>query len=301
MSGQLSEIKKKIVSTKNTRKITLAMQLEASSKMKQFQDRALSTRDYSMDLIKMVKTIANDEFFSDNKFSVKRDGGKVLFILYSSDKGLCGSLNTQISKATFTSDLWKETKEDKRILLTIGKKGTDYSKYNGYPVHKSFKNLAEKPTSLDVLEIVDYIVNLWMVEDIKQIVMITPHFKNSLVFYPVMKTFLPFSSEMFEDHLKQSIESVESDATDIEIEKTIIYEPSKKEIENFLIESFIQGIFMQAFYELKASEYSSRMMAMKNATDSADEMVDKLTLSFNKARQAAITQEIAEIVAGASV
>jgi len=297
MSGQLSEIKKKIGSTKNTRKITLAMQLEASSKMKQFQDKAISTRSYSRNLVKMAKNIATDDILNNNLFSRKREGGKILFLLYSSDKGLCGSLNTQISKATFRSPLWNNTKEENRILFTIGKKGTDYSNYNGLKVDKSFSNISEKPTNIDILEIVDAVVKVWEKEYIEKIVMVTPHYKNSLVFYPQMKTFLPFSKEMFIEFLEES----EDNQAELKVDENVIYEPSKEIVLDSLMKSVIQGIFMQAFYELKASEYSSRMMAMKNATDSADDMVEKLTLSFNKARQAAITQEIAEIVSGASV
>ena len=129
--------------------------------------------------------------------------------------------------------------------------------------------------------------------------MIAPHFKNSLVFYPVIKQYFPFTKEMIAEHLnvEEIEEKKELKKQDLS-DKTIYFEPSEEKFKETLTKYIIESLFFQSFLELKANEYSSRMIAMQNATDAAGEMIDKLTLQLNKARQAAITQQIAEIVGG---
>ena len=124
----------------------------------------------------------------------------------------------------------------------------------------------------------------------KEVKLIAPHYKNSFTFYPVVKTFLPFSEDMLQTHLGAMEMELESKDTDF-----MLFEPSSELVLDKLYEQISQALFLQALYELKASEYSSRMIAMKNATESADKIIKNLTLDLNKARQAAITQEIAEL------
>ncbi len=301
MAGSLITIRKRIKSVKNTKKITKAMQLVAASKMKFFQKKALSSRAYSWELLKLLKKNLNEDIKSE--LIEQRTEGRTLFVLYTSDKGLCGPLNTKMIKTLFNSNIWNKTPKEERLVFTIGKKSFDYAQYNNIKVEKSFKGLKEKLESMEALEIVDDIVHYWLSKDIKKVVMVAPHYKNSLVFYPVIKTYLPFSSEMVEEHinLKNIIPDLERfDEINIENDdvKDPIIEPSKESLVEVLVANVIEALFLQSFFELKASEYSSRMIAMQNATDAANEMIDKLTLTFNKARQAAITQEIAEIVGG---
>lgn len=297
--ASLLEIKGRIKAVKNTRKITKAMQLVAASKMKQFQRKAVSSRTFTWDLLEILNSSLDAE--SNISLCEERETGKTVFILYSSDKGLCGALNSRLTKTLMNSDKWNNTPEKDRILITIGKKSFDFATYNEIPVEKSFNSLSEKLTPLEALELVDDILKLWNKDKVKEVVMTAPHYKNSLTYYPVMKTYLPFTADMVHEHL--NIEKLEEGEEVVKVsneegEPPMIYEPDEERFQEQLVEQIIIALFMQSFLELKAAEYSSRMIAMQNATDAAGDIIDRLTLQFNKARQAAITQEIAELVAG---
>lgn len=299
MPGSLNEIKKKIRATKNTRKITKAMQLVAASKMRVFQKKAVSSRQYAWDLLEVLRNNLGDELQTD--LTEERLKGKTVFVLYTSDKGLCGALNTRILKTLLNSKKWNETPEEDRLLFTVGKKSYDFATFRGISVEKSFNSINEKITAHDALAIVSEIIKYWNHHKVKEVLMIAPHYKNSLVYYPVMKTYLPFSEHMVHQHV-HAAKNAEGEEIKLEevftSEPLIEYEPSQERFNEVLIEQIVTTLFMQSFLELKASEYSSRMIAMQNATDAAGDMIHKYSLQFNKARQAAITQEIAEIVGG---
>lgn len=306
MSGRLVEIKKRIGSTKNTKKITKAMYLESSTKMKQFQDKALSSRLFAWDLLRILGKIINEET-ENNTFVEKRKTGKILFLLYTSDKGLCGSLNTRLINTLFESKIWKSTPESNRLLITIGKKSYDYARFNDIKIEKSFQSLSENLTPIESASIIDDITQYWTSGEIKQVIMAAPHYKNTVVFYPIMKTYLPFSKDMVNEHIgiadqfDKDLNQVEKEGDQKDFftdEPYMIFEPSEQSFRETLTQYIVHALFLQSFFELKAAEYSNRAMAMKNATDAAQDMIDSLTLNFNKARQAEITQEIAEIMAG---
>lgn len=304
MPGGLIEIKKRIRATKNTRKITSAMQLVAASKMRVFQKKAISSRTYAWELLHALKS--NLKEVAHSPLTQKREEGKVLFLLYTSDKGLCGALNTRILKTLMSSNLWNNTPAEDRLLVTIGKKSYDFATYRNIPVEKAFKPMNEKLTLMEGVGILDTVVGYFVRGEVKEIHMVAPHYKNSLVYYPVVKTYLPFSEDMIDQHvralehaegimIRDELEEEEDVAND---ETPHVFEPTKERFLEVLIEQIVYSIFMQSFFELKAAEYSSRMVAMQSATDAAGDIIDRLTLRYNKARQAAITQEIAEIVAG---
>jgi F-type H+-transporting ATPase subunit gamma len=279
------------------------MQLVAASKMRVFQKKAISSRTYAWDLLSVLKT--NIKETSHSALTQKREEGKVLFLLYTSDKGLCGALNTRILKALTTSNLWNSTAPEDRLLITIGKKSFDFASYRNIPVEKSFKSLNEKLTLLEGAEILDAVIGYFIRGEVKEVHMVAPHYKNSLVYYPVVKTYLPFSKDMINQHVR-ALEHAEGIMMKDELEEEDVpnndaphvFEPTKERFIEVLIEQIVTSIFMQSFFELKAAEYSSRMVAMQNATEAAGDIIDRLTLRFNKARQATITQEIAEIVGG---
>lgn len=288
----LIETRKKIRSVHQTRKITRAMQLVSAAKMKVFQKRAVSIRQYAWDLLEILKRYLSKKQISE--WMEQRISGKTIFILYSSDKGLCGPLNGRLQRAMLGSVAWKNTDPKDRLLVTIGKKAYDFAEYNEIPIERHIKGMKENLTTLDALDFLEHVLYYWRTYKVKQIYMAAPHFKSTLVFYPLVKTFLPFSFDMIEENL-----NVEGESTRAPLQQKIpsymIYEPNKERIIELLFEQVITMLFMQAFLELKAAEYSSRMVAMKSATDNAGELIDKLTLIYNKARQAKITQELAEM------
>lgn len=307
MPGAILEIRKKIDGVQSTRKITKAMQLVAASKMRQFQKRATSSRNFAWDLLKILKNNLSGDNLSI--YAQKRETGKTLFVIYTSDKGLCGPLNNKLINGLFRSSKWKDLKENDRLLITIGKKSYNYAKSNKIPVLENFAGIPEKLSNLDVISFVDKILNYWQNEEepIKEVVFIAPHYKNSFTFYPVMKTFLPFTEEGIMSNTRVGEIEIAESKKDEDSEKdsdnrnmSMIFLPEEEQVLKRLYEQIIQAMFIQAFLELKASEYSSRMIAMQNATDSADKMISGLKLTYNKARQQAITQEIAELI-GASM
>ncbi len=268
------------------------MQLVAASKMRQFQKRAVSTRHYVWDLM----SILEENIHLGSAYAEKRTEGQVLFVLYTSDKGLCGPLNTKLINALFRSDEWNALNEKQRMLITIGKKGHDFAKNHEFHVDKHFTGIPEKMNTVQAIKLVDSILDYWRKGKAKRIVFVAPHYKNSITFYPLLKTFLPFSQEMIETNIgteeRARRRKKESDLL-------MIREPSKEIVVSRLQEQAVITMFLEAFLELKASEYSSRMIAMQNATDAADKVSSALSLQYNKARQQAITAEIAELV-GAS-
>jgi F-type H+-transporting ATPase subunit gamma len=288
----LIETRKKIRSVHQTRKITRAMQLVSAAKMKVFQKRAISIRQYAWDLLETLKQYLTKKMVSE--WMEQRKAGKTVFVLYSSDKGLCGPLNGRLQRALLGSAVWKNTDPKNRLLITIGKKAYDFAQYNEIPIERHIKGMKENLTTLDALDFIQHVLYYWRTYKVKQIYMVAPHFKSTLVFYPLVKTFLPFSFDMISENL-----NVEGEVARLPLQKKIpsymIYEPSKERIIDMLFEQIITMLFMQSFLELKAAEYSSRMVAMKSATDNAGDLIDELTLIYNKARQAKITQELAEM------
>ncbi|MBD3270684.1 ATP synthase F1 subunit gamma [Candidatus Peregrinibacteria bacterium] len=292
--ASLLEIKKKINSVKSTKKITKAMQLVATSKMKNFQKKAFSTRQYLWDLLNVLqKNLSKD---MQSIYTEKRTEGKTLFVVYTSDKGLCGALNANILKGAFRSSKWKDLKDDQKTLITIGKKAKEFARSRNFPIEKSFTEVQENLRPIDTLHIIDHIINLWKSKKIKEVIFVAPHFQNTFTFYPVLKTFLPFSAEMIKTNIGHGESKYRSS---VSRRKYMYYEPDQDRVVHVLFSQIIQGIFVQSFFELKAAEYSSRMLAMQNATDSADRILGDLTLTYNKARQQAITQQLAELI-GAS-
>lgn len=297
MSGNLLEIKKKIAGVKNTRKITKAMQLVASSKMRQFQKRALSARSYVWGLLGVLQN--NLDASMESPFTEGNPDGKVLFVLYTSDKGLCGSLNSKIINSLVRSEKWKALADDQRDLITVGRKSRDFANNNGIEILKSFTAVPEKLSTLDAIAVVDEIIASWMTGNYSEVIFVAPHYKNSFTFYPVMKTFLPFT----EDTVVSTLGALDEDERPKLLASEnlyMVFEPDEEIVLERLYEQLITSLFIQAFLELKASEYSSRMIAMQNATDAADRMISDLSRVYNKARQSAITQEIAELI-GASM
>ncbi len=288
--ASLLELRKKIGSIKNMKKITKAMQLVAASKMKSFQSSAIHAREFTWELLSLMPHVESEE----NAFAQKRSEGNHLFLVYASDKGLCGGLNAQIWKSMVTSKEWLEAHEGQRRVITIGKKALDIAKANHIQPAHSFIALKEKFQTSDLLPMITHILDLWKDSSIAKVYIVAPHYKNSFAYFPVVKTFLPFSQEMVHSYIGKIDETKIAKG----VEPLFAYiEPSKQRVSEVLFTQLITAIFAQSLLELKAAEYSSRMIAMQNATDSAEKMIQQNGLLFNKIRQQMITQQIAEVSA----
>jgi len=282
--ASLIEVRGKISSITNTQKITQAMQLVAASRMKGFQHKALSIRRYTEGLLHLLAK--HQHSIEQLSFAESRLEGKDMFILVTSDKGLCGAMNNRLIKSLFRSEIWANVSESDRLLITIGRKSYDAARSNNVHVAKSFQNLPEDLDAPSALEIVDEIIGYWDRKEVKRVYFIAPHYINPFTFETPIRLYLPFSNELLSSH--GLAVSEEPYATPVE-------EPDGDRLNEQLSSQLAHMLFVQAFFELKATEYSSRMVAMKNATDAAGEFAKSLTLDYNKARQAKITQELAEI------
>jgi F-type H+-transporting ATPase subunit gamma len=291
----LIEVKNKIQSTKNTKKITKAMQLVAANKMKHFQKKAFSSREYAWKLLEALQDLHTN--FSQLSYGEQRTEGATLFVLMTSDKGLAGSLNTRLIKELLRSDAWNELSGTERLLITVGKKSKLAAKREGIPILKSFEGIYEDMTPVNSLKLVAKILEFWEENQCKKVILVSPHYVNPFDIKTTQKQYLPFTQEMIQTHFNWRDEQL--------VEKTVpIAEENLEAGEDHMLArlgfQIVNALFIQAFYELKAAEYSSRMVAMKSATEAADDIIRQLTLDYNKARQAKITQELSELAAGSA-
>lgn len=291
----LIEVKNKIQSTKNTKKITKAMQLVAANKMKTFQKKAFASREYSWRLLESLELLHAN--YKNLSFGEERTEGATLFVLITSDKGLCGALNSKLSKELFNSQEWNSLSPDERLLITVGKKSKLAAKRLGVPVEKAYEGIFEDMDPFNSLKLVSRIVSYWEDKKVKKIVLVSPHYINPFDIKTTQKQYLPFNKEMIQTHFDWRDNYQLSEKMGISEENL---EPGEERLLETLGTQLVNALFVQAFFELKASEYSSRMVAMKKATEAADDMIGDLTLAYNKARQAKITQELAELAAGSA-
>lgn len=283
----LIEIKNKIKSTKGTQKITKAMQLVAAAKMKTFQKTALSVREYTKLLGGELELCGSS--IDEIAFAEPREKGKVLFILMTSDKGLCGAMNARLMKTLYRSDKWNGLSQDERELITVGRKATDTARAMGIPTVASFIGLKEDMKTVDALEVIHVVMERWASEEVKEVVLVAPIYVNPFVFETKLKTYLPLTRKRVEEEVESGIK--------IEPLEASFFEPSKEEAIDRIAQLLVESLFIEAFYELKATEYSSRMVAMKQATEAAGDRIKLLTNVFNRARQSAITQQLSELAA----
>ncbi len=280
------EIRTQIASIKNTQKITSAMEMVAASKMKKAQDRMVASRPYSERITKVIGHLANarPEFehpYMKEVGELKRIG----IIIISSDRGLCGGLNTNLFRSLLKEVADYQAKGIEVDICTIGKKATSFFKNSGLKINSVLTDLGDAPHFDDLLGTVKVMLDAYDNDEIQQLSVAYNRFENTMTQVPTTAQLIPMVA-------------VEDEAMSHRWD--YIYEPDAEEALNALLVRYIEAIVYQGLVENIACEQSSRMIAMKSATDNAGDMVDELELVYNKARQAAITQEISEIVSGAA-
>ena len=291
----LKLIKKRIRSVGNTGKITRAMQLVASSKMKRAQDAAIAARPYAQMLAEMLSALPRNEsgqFVSeeDNPFLVERPVEKRGILFVSTDRGLAGALNANLFRF-----LAAEVKEDNAAFVAVGRKGGQFLARTERNLVAQF-SVSDRAPYREVRPVVETLTNAFREGKIDTIEVIFPRFINNLRQEPTIERLAPIPSlDCFVDAHKGrrclADAPIENDL------REMAFEPSSAEILNRMIELYIRREIHQMILEAQASEQSARMVAMKTATDNAKELEKRLTLNYNKARQAAITQELVELSA----
>ncbi|WP_130805736.1 ATP synthase F1 subunit gamma [Senegalia massiliensis] len=277
----MQDIKRRIKSVGSTKQITNAMELVASSKLKKARKRLEKTEPYFLTVSRSIKDILASSRGISHPMLEKREVKNKCYIIVTSDRGLCGGYNVNIIKKV-EADM---DSKDSTKIITIGQKGKIHFKRRNYDVKGSFTNISEDPTFMDATQIGNMALKLYEDGEVDEVNIAYTQFKSTINHEPTILKLLP-AENIAEEETK---------------EKRILteYEPSPEVVLDYLIPKYIRSTIYGAMIESSASEQGARRMAMESATDNAEEMIDDLNLKYNRARQAAITQEIAEIVGGA--
>ncbi|WP_394171276.1 F0F1 ATP synthase subunit gamma [Saccharospirillum alexandrii] len=280
------EIRTKISGIKNTQKITSAMEMVAASKKRKAQDRMDASKPYADKIRAVIGHLANANPEYRHPYLMERDVKRVGYIVISTDRGLCGGLNANLFKqvAKDVAD-WKNKGATVQVCA-IGSKGTGYFKSRGYDVVASMTQLGDKPAVSDLIGGVKVMLDDFNAGKIDRLFVVFNEFINTMVQKPGIEQLLPLKAAEDETSRRHTWD--------------YIYEPNAEALLDHLLVRYVESVVYQGVVENLACEQASRMMAMKSATDNAGELIDSLNMEYNKARQAAITQEIAEIVGGAS-
>jgi F-type H+-transporting ATPase subunit gamma len=278
------DIKRKIKSVNNTRQITKAMELVSTAKLNRAKDRMNLTKAYFETVIDAVQSIIESEKSLKHDFVTKREVRNTLYIVITGDRGLCGGYNINAMKMV-ANDI-KDKKHSS--IVTIGRKAGSFFRSNGFNVIEAFEGISEKPEFADAQKIGRLAMSLYKQEKVDEIKFVYSKFISTIAQEPEMLKLLPVE--------KRGEEYQEVDDSDYEF---ITYEPSPEEVLSFIIPKYVSSTIYGGLIESAAAEQAARRVAMENASNNAEELIDDLTLSYNQARQAAITQEITEIVGGA--
>ena len=280
------EIRTKIGSIKNTQKITRAMEMVAASKMRKTKDRMLATRPYSKKIGQIIKHLAQANPEYKHSFLVERQVKRVGIIVISSDRGLCGGLNSNLFRKTLTQVIQWDKENIEIDICTIGTKAFGFFGNLKANLVGQVSKLGDTPHQHDIVGVIKIMLDAYEQGRIDELHVISNEFVNTMTQKPTIEKLLPVVAGELEDDLKGHWD--------------YIYEPDAKEVLDHLLTRYIESIVYQGLVENNACEQAARMVAMKSASDNAGNIISELQLIYNKARQAAITQEISEIVAGAA-
>jgi F-type H+-transporting ATPase subunit gamma len=280
------EIRGKIVSIKNTQKITKAMEMVAASKMRKAQDRMRAARPYAEKIRKIVGHLRQVNLDYKHPFTLERPVQSVGVIIISTDRGLAGSLNLNLFKATITAIREAQSRGAKVSVCVIGSKALQFfRRLSGLEIAASVTHLGDKPHVADLIGTVKVMLDFYREAKVDQLLLAHNVFVNTMTQKAVVSQLLPLQT-IDKDELQERWD--------------YLYEPDSAEILDGLLMRYIESQVFQGAVENVACEMAARMVAMKSASDNAGDLIGELQLIYNKARQAAITKELSEIVGGAA-
>ena len=298
----MRDIKRRINSIKNTQKITKAMKMVAASKLRKAQAKAEVARPFfakTKEILEGVSKYTNGPV--EHPLLIDSGGNKHLYIIINADRGLSGSYNARIidkAKQSFAE-------QEENSLLTIGKNARDYFKKRKYNIISEYINIDDYPDYWFAHKIAEEVISLFTEGIVDKVSLVYTHFNSAITYQAQAINLLPLTPP---EEKKAQGEETEQDKVNPDMgdkEKTdkeqvdYLYEPSAEEVFDILLPKYINNVLYSALLESKASEFGARMTAMDAATDNAGDLIDDLTLTYNRVRQAAITKEITEIVGGA--
>ncbi|MFC1638962.1 ATP synthase F1 subunit gamma [Patescibacteria group bacterium] len=303
MGSSTKLIQRRLKSVRNTKKITKAMELVAASKMRKAVNSVLASRPYAeaaWTAIREMAGVTQSELHPLLRSNTESD--RVLVLLFTSDRGLCGGFNSQMFRSinAFVRDLPEGTEVD---FVTVGRKGLGAMRRTGRNVVASFTDLAAHPTVTDVRPVADMAIADYTAGKYGRVQLAFSDYVSALVQKPNISQLLPIARIEGLGEVSEALQGAEraEDSGGQELDvgtQEFLFEPSPAEVLDAMLPRLVEAQVYQAILETSASEHSARMLAMRSATDAANDMIDSLTLSFNRARQAGITAEIAEISSG---
>jgi F-type H+-transporting ATPase subunit gamma len=288
------ELKGRIKTVENTRKITRTMEMVATSKMKRAQDRVVAARPYANSLAEVISSLYSPELAE--RFPLLRQpakANKVAVILLTSNRGLAGAFNANLIKEARNLLARLDNAGTETQLRIVGRKGLGYFKYIGRKIESSRTDITDRPTAINATELVDDLIRQFQTGEIDAVYVVYAKFNSALSTPPTTQTILPVTPPE-----KKKAEGGKGGAA---LQHDYLLFPSAEEILAELLPSYVRNSVYRALVETVAAEQGARRTAMKNATDNAGDMLDVLRRTYNRARQAQITQEIAEIVGGSAV
>ena len=280
------EVRTKIGSIKNTQKITRAMEMVAASKMRKTKDRMQATRPYSKKISRIIKHLAQANPEYKHPYLIAREVKRVGVIVVSSDRGLCGGLNSNLFRKTLTHLMQWDNANIEVDVCTIGTKASGFFSNLKVNLVGQVTKLGDAPHLNDIVGVIKIMLDAYEAGRIDQLYVVSNEFVNTMTQRPTVEQLLPVVASDLDENLSGHWD--------------YIYEPDAKDVLDHLLNRFIESKVYQGLVENNACEQAARMVAMKSASDNAGNLIGELQLIYNKARQAAITQEISEIVAGAA-
>jgi len=280
------EIRTKIASIKNTQKITRAMEMVAASKMRKTKDRMQASRPYSKKIAQIIKHLAQANPEYKHPYLITRDVKRIGVIVVSSDRGLCGGLNSNLFRSTLGRLVEWDKANIEVDVCTIGTKASGFFSNLTVNLVGQVIKLGDAPHLNDIIGVIKVMLVAYEEGRIDQLFIISNEFVNTMTQRPTVEQLLPIVACELDENLNGHWD--------------YIYEPDAKEVLDHLLNRFVESKVYQGLVENNACEQAARMVAMKSASDNAGNLISELQLIYNKARQAAITQEISEIVAGAA-
>ncbi len=280
----LRQIRQRIRIARNIQQITRAMKMIAAARLKRAQDRVMAARPYSEKMQTLIGTLALASGSVEHPLlQVREQVRHIGVLLITADRGLCGSYNTNIIRRCM--EFAQQYEQDQIRLLTVGKKGMQFMTRRGYPSVQHYTIPLSGPTVSHAQEIARTAQEMFLSEQVDEFYVVFSRFRSALVQIPTVQRLLPVEQVAVEDGRVEHLE--------------FIFEPSSEELLRRLLPRYVFNMVYQALLESTASEHGARMTAMSSATDNAGKMISTLTLNLNRARQAAITKEILEVVSGA--
>jgi F-type H+-transporting ATPase subunit gamma len=287
--ANLKEVRYRITSVNSTQQITSAMKMVSASKLRRAQDAIIKLRPYANKLKEILQNLSSNlDNSSEGAYSKQRKVQKVLLIAISSNRGLCGAFNSNVIKATnvlINTTFAEQFKSNNGSIMTFGKKVSEFYAKRSYPIFESNNQIFDHLTFNNVAPLAEKVMKAFAIGNFDKVVIIYNQFKNAAVQVLTTEDYLPI--------VPQENEVVKKSKMDY------IFEPNKEEIVSELIPKSLKIQLYKALLDSHAAEHGARMTAMHKATDNAQELLKELRLTYNKARQAAITNEILEIVGGA--